>query len=84
MQLQIYMAHLGVSRTQFTFSWLLGDKMKDCLLYNSSEINPVHLINALLISIVLFLHHGSYMNNYFHILSEYKINMLLQKPLIHR
>jgi peptidoglycan/LPS O-acetylase OafA/YrhL len=53
--------------------------MKDCLRYNHSELNPVHVINSLLISIVLYLHHSSYTNNYFSILTKYHINGLLQK-----
>ncbi|MFV9645986.1 MAG: hypothetical protein ACNYWU_09205, partial [Desulfobacterales bacterium] len=53
--------------------------MKDFLQFNSSELNPVHLINALLISVVLYLHHGSYANNYFSLLNEYYIHYLLQK-----
>ena len=53
--------------------------MKDCLRYTPSEMNPVLVINSLLISIILYLHHSSYTNNYFSILANYHINELLQK-----
>jgi len=53
--------------------------MRDCLRYNSSQLNPIFIINSLLISIVLFLHHTSYTNDYFSIIGDYNINELLQK-----
>jgi len=43
------------------------------------DINPIHFLNILFISIVLYLHHKTYTNNYFILLSDYKINSILQK-----
>jgi len=53
--------------------------MKTFLQTHNSKINVIDIINPLLISIVLFLHHVSYTNNYFAPLYDFRINRLLQK-----
>lgn len=53
--------------------------MKDLLQFNSSKVNPVYVINSILISIVLFLHHGSYTILYFDKLNTYYLTYVLQK-----
>ena len=51
--------------------------MKNGLQFNPTEINPVHIFNALFIGIVLYLHHRSYTNDY--VVIGYKLNILIQK-----
>ena len=53
--------------------------MKDLLQFEASELNPVHFMNALFITIVLYLHHGQYTNFYFGFLNEYNLHYVLQK-----
>jgi len=53
--------------------------MKVFLKPNDSQINFIPIINSLFISIILYLHHGSYVNNYFLVFSDLGVNLLLQK-----
>lgn len=44
-----------------------------------SDVDPIIFLNVLFITIVLYLHHSGYTDNYFTLLSNYKINEILQK-----
>jgi len=53
--------------------------VRELLEHKTNEYNPIHVINTILITMILFLHHPGYTTFYFHYLWDVKIAYIIQK-----